>query len=247
MQKKKIIVYIFLLIIFSLIIYFSFKIYQIKHDNKKTNDEIEKIKEIVIYEEEKEINDSEEVVEEVIETPKLTLDFSKLKDINSDTVAWIRINNTNIDYPVVKGTDNSYYLNHSFYKEYNINGWVFESSTNSSYFDDDNTVIFAHNTNSYTMFSELKSIYNGSLGTDIDVYIYLENNVIRYKVFSVYLEDPSNTSNISKYLNMEMINEMKNKSKYNIDIDINEDRKILTLSTCNNVTNDRIIVHAVNY
>ena len=48
------------------------------------------------------------------------IDFAKLKQKNSDAIAWIKVNGTDIDFPVVKGTDNSYYLTHNFDKEKNI-------------------------------------------------------------------------------------------------------------------------------
>lgn len=249
MSKRKIIFFLLLIIIFSLIILLSYKIYNIYHDNKKIDNEINMIKEEVIVkdDEPKTIEDTNDDKEPVSDdsTYKLPLDFNKLKSINSDTVAWIKVNNTNIDYPIVKANDNVYYLDHSFYKDKNVNGWIFENSVNSSYFDDDNTTLFGHNTNGYTMFSELRDIYNGVLGTNINITIYLENDTINYKVFSVYLEKPNNTSNISKYLNVDMIKEMQSKSKLKIDANINENSKILTLSTCNNITSDRIILHAV--
>ena len=244
MSKRKKIANIIIGIIIILIAYFSYEIVKTLNDNKKIDREIAKIKEEVIIKEEEEKKEEEpEETEEPTEV-KLPLDFNKLKSINSDTGAWIKVDNTNIDYPVVKTNNNNYYLSHSFYKTNNINGWVFENSENSSNFDDDNTVIFGHNTNGYTMLSELKDIYNGILGTNINITIYLENNILNYKVFSIYLEKPENTSNISKYLNQNIIDYMKEKSKLKIDVDVNEGDKILTLSTCNNVTEDRLILHA---
>ena len=49
----------------------------------------------------------------------------ELKSINSDYKMWIQIENTNINYPVVQGSDNDYYLKHNFRKESNISGTVF--------------------------------------------------------------------------------------------------------------------------
>lgn len=247
MSKKKTIINIIFVILLVLIAYFSYEIVRTLSDNKKTDKEIAKIKEEVIIKEEE-----TEKPEETEETPteseeRLPLDFNKLKSINSDTVAWIRVANTNIDYPVVKTSNNTYYLNHSFYKANNINGWIFENSENSSNFDDANTVIFGHNTNGYTMLSELKDIYNGVLGNNINITIYLEDGIINYKVFSIYLEKPENTGNISKYLNQDIIDYMKDKSKLKIDVDVKEGDQILTLSTCNNVTEDRLILHAKKY
>lgn len=251
MQKRKIVLNIIFIIIILLLVYFVYKTFNTFHDNKDIKKEIEKIKEEVVIVKQEDTNpqDNSSKQEEVNKEnsyvqEELTLDFQKLKSINSDTVGWIKVSNTNINYPIVRGKDNSYYLSHSFYKEKNINGWIFENSVNSVNFDDDNTVLFGHNTNGNTMFSELKNIYNGLLGTNIDITIYLENNTINYKVFSVYLENPNNTSNISEYLNEDILNEMINNSKLQMDNNVTIDDKILTLSTCNNVTEDRIIVHA---
>lgn len=243
MSKRRKIVNIILGIVVILIAYFSYEIVRTLSDNKKIDKEIAKIREEVIIKEEDKKEEETEEKEEQAEA-KLPLDFNKLKSINNDTVAWIRVYNTNIDYPVVQGDNNTYYLNHSFYNTNNINGWLFENSENSSNFDDANTVIFGHNTNGYTMLSELRDIYNGVLGTNINITIYLENDILNYKVFSIYLEKPENTGNISKYLNQKIIDYMKDKSKLKIDVDVNEGDRILTLSTCNNVTEDRLILHA---
>ena len=56
---------------------------------------------------------------------KYVIDFGELKKKNPDTVAWIKIENTNIEYPVVKAKDNDYYLNRSFDKKKNSAGWIF--------------------------------------------------------------------------------------------------------------------------
>ena len=247
MQKRKIILSIVFTIILLFICYFIFKIYNTLSDNKKIDEEITKIKDEVIIK--PETNDIVEEKKEEVEQPpiienKLTMDFNKLKTINSDTVGWIKVNNTNIDYPIVKGNDNTYYLNHSFYKENNINGWIFMNSNNSSSFTDDNTILFFFISNSKTMFSELRDIYKGNLGNQIDITIYLENDILNYKVFSIYLENPNNTGNISEYTNDATVNNMKQKSKLNINVEVTKDDQILTLSTCNNVTEDRIIMHA---
>lgn len=59
-----------------------------------------------------------------------SVDFNSLKKINPDAVAYLEVNGTNITYPVVKSTDNSYYLLHNFNKEYNSSGWIFADYRN---------------------------------------------------------------------------------------------------------------------
>ena len=241
-QKNKILISLLIIILIA-IIYVSLRIFNTLKDNSKLEKEISEVKDEVIINEDNEV-ESEKVEEKISEEEKLELNFEKLKKINNDTVAWIRVINTNIDYPIVQTTNNTYYLDHSFYKEKNQNGWIYESSNNSSSFDDANTVLFGHNTNGKTMFSELKDIYNGNYGKNINISIFLENTTYTYKVFSIYLENPNNTTALSKYTNKDILNDYIIKSNVNFGIDVNENDKILTFSTCNNMTDDRIIMHA---
>ena len=55
----------------------------------------------------------------------IDVDFTELKQTNSDVIGWIQVNGTNINYPFVQTNDNSYYLTHAFNKSYNDAGWVF--------------------------------------------------------------------------------------------------------------------------
>ena len=226
------------------VIYSSYSGIRLYIDNNKTEEMINNIQ-LEVVGEVPEVSDSSNNNEvEASKGLELTLDFDKLLKINADTVAWIKVVGTNIDYPIVQTFDNSYYLNHSFDKSNNQNGWPFLNCGNSSTFDDQNTVLFGHNTNGTTMFSQLKDIYNGKFGNDISMYIYLEDKKIEYKVFSIYLEEPSNVASISRYLSSDFLEESIEKSNIKFGVDVSIDDYILTLSTCNNVTDDRIIMHA---
>ena len=102
-------------------------------DNKKTNDLIVDIKENVYSEEENKDN-----------SVKSKIDFNKLFEINEETVGWIEIENTNVNYPIVKHKNNSYYLSHSFDNSYNDAGWVFLDYRNSLNDLYQNNLIYAH-------------------------------------------------------------------------------------------------------
>lgn len=104
-KYKKIIITLFILISLFGIVYSIYNLFKWKKD-VNINKEIKE-----------EINNSITVIEE-----KYIVDFASLKNQNSDTVAYVKINNTNIDYVVVKGKDNAYYLRHNFKKEYNLGG-----------------------------------------------------------------------------------------------------------------------------
>lgn len=79
-----------------------------------------------------------------VKFPLINVDFRELKNKNNDTVAWINVNNTNINYPVVQTDNNDYYLTHSFDKTNNEAGWVFLDYRNDSSFSDKNTIVYAH-------------------------------------------------------------------------------------------------------
>ena len=70
------------------------------------------------------------------------INFEKLKSQNSDTVFYLKVNNTNISYPVVKYSDNNYYLNHSFDKSKNSAGWLFADYKNKLDGSDKNKKIY---------------------------------------------------------------------------------------------------------
>ena len=73
------------------------------------------------------------------------VDFKALKKINPDIIAWIRIPDTSIDYPVVQGNDDSYYLTHTFKKTEHAAGAIFLDSDNNADFSDDKNIIYGHN------------------------------------------------------------------------------------------------------
>lgn len=182
--------------------------------------------------------------------PKNPIDFESLEKQNEDTVAWIRIEGTNINYPIVQSTNNDYYLHRDFNKEYSTCGWIFMDYKNTETMIDKNTVLYGHNIKSGIMFSELKKILNNQLGQDdIKIEIYTPTERLDYYVFSSYLKEPDDyaiKSNIVKDSDQEKyINEMVRRSKNNYKWGPDKTDKLLTLSTCDNSGQNRILVHAV--
>ena len=90
------------------------------------------------------------ITESTEDKEKVNIDWNKLKEINKDIVGWIKINNTNINYPILKDNDNLKYLEHSYDGNYNKNGSIF--TLNSNPFDDNITVIYGHNMKTRIMF-----------------------------------------------------------------------------------------------
>lgn len=177
--------------------------------------------------------------------------FDSLKKINSDTVAWIKIENTKINYPVVQDGTNSYYLEHAYDKKHNTMGWIFMDKRNNPENLDQNTIIYGHNVKSGLMFGTLKYLLNDSW------YKVPSNQIItfntpyknmKWQIFSVYRREES-TEYLKNEFNskeefMEFINSIKQRSRYDFGIEIKDTDKILTLSTCYTNTT-RTVVHAV--
>ncbi len=98
---------------------------------------------------------SEVSTEERQEEQNKEVDFTSLEKINPDIAGWLSAEGTEIDYPVVHGKDNNFYLNHLFTGEPNKMGSIFMDYRNNSYFSDKNTIIYGHNMKNGSMFSSL--------------------------------------------------------------------------------------------
>jgi len=179
-------------------------------------------------------------------------DIATLTSINPETVAWIKVNNTKIDYPVVHGSDNEFYLKHNFYLEKDNNGWVFMDYRNDAKELNDNTIIYAHNRYySGVMFGTLQNTLRNSW------YSKEENQIIsfrtlyqsyNFRVFSVYkiykTTDYMSTLFTNEDIKAEFFQMLKDRSIYDFGITPSGTDKIITLSTC--VNGDyRIVLHAV--
>ena len=180
--------------------------------------------------------------------------FDLLLSKNKDTVGWITVNNTMINYPAVQGKDNNYYLKHDFYKKSNSLGWIFMDFRNNPKDLDTNTILYGHKMKSGMMFGTLSNALNKNW------YLNKENQIIsfdtpykkmKWQIISVYRTDYT-----SDYLEVNFededdfnswINKMIKRSVYNFGVNVKYGDKILTLSTCYGPsnTNQRMAVHAV--
>ena len=252
-RRKKIVVFVINVVTISSLILGGIGIKSIidyKEDQKEAkllqeelNSKKEEINNTVIEE--------EPVIEEEIVDPKITALFDELKGQNSDTVAWLKLNNTDIDFPVVQSNDNNYYLNHNFKKKYNEIGWTFADYRNNFPNLDDNTIMYGHTyRNSSLAFSSLKTVLNKSWYNNEENHIIeftTEKKSLKFKIFSIYT-----VKNTNDYLKINMNEEDFNKyiekvtkrSIKDFKTDVVYGDKIITLSTCYNTSNYRLVVHA---
>lgn len=230
------VIYVMLL---SILLYSGIKIYKWYKDNTNNNEITEQIKETV------KIEDKDENKKEY------TIDFNKLKEQNSDTVAWIKVNNTNIEYPVVKAQNNDFYLKHSFDKSNNSAGWIFADYRNKFDGTDKNIIIYGHNMKDNSMFGSLKSVINEDLYNNEDnkyITLITKNETQIYEVFSVYQikkEDYYIQTSFNSETNFNtFVQTIKKRSKKKFNVDVNKEDNILTLSTCANNNKYRVVLHA---
>ena len=182
---------------------------------------------------------------------KYKMIFNELKEINNDTVGYLKVNNTNIDYPVVQSKDNDYYLKNDYYKASNRHGWIFMDYRNNSIDLDKNTIIYGHNLANQKMFGTLRYALNSAwynkTVNQIITFNTPEKNM-NWQIFSIYkvpvTTDYLRTSFISDEDYLDFIKMIKERSINDFNIEITKDDKILTLSTCSNGHDQRLVIHA---
>ena len=222
------------------IIFFSFKVIAWKFhtsSNEKIQDQINDSIKII-----KSDTNNEDVYE---------IDFKALKEINSDTIAYVKVNNTNINHIVVKGADNSFYLNHNYKKEWNYAGWIFADYKNRFDDTDKNIILYGHNAKDGSMFETLKNAINKEWYENPEnhkVILVSENGTHYYQVFSTYSISPEDFYIKTEFKDDSDFNDfvqtLKSRSVYDYGLEVSGQDKILTLSSCLDGRKNRIVLHA---
>lgn len=258
--RKQYIWIIILLLSLGAIIYGGCKIFLWNQDNKKTNQQIEqinkdtKVEEVPASDKDTLVNSPKEDKNNdywnYIKLPLINVNFNELKQKNSDTVAFLKVNGTNINYPVVQTNNNNYYLNHSYDKKYNEAGWVFMDYRNNVTDLNQNTVIYAHGRWDTTMFGSLKNVFKNKWYENTDNYVvHLSTPTYNslWQIFSVY-KIPTETYYITTNFGsttsyQKFLTTIQDRSSYKFRANVNTDDKILTLSTCYD-DNIKVVLHA---
>lgn len=184
------------------------------------------------------------------DTQNDTLNINELKSKNNDTIGWIKVNNTNIDYPLVQSKDNNYYLTHNYNKKKTSAGWIFLDKRNNKDLSNKNNIIYGHSRKDKSMFGTLKYTLNKNWYKNKDnliIKITTETKKYNYEVFSIYTIEKENyylqTDFTTKKEYKTFLNILRERSIYDFKTDIENTTSILTLSTCYK-DNQRVVVHA---
>lgn len=221
------------IVLISILLVCSYQIYKKLMDYKAAGN---------VYDELKEVKENSKNEDD-------TIDIKYLAMQNSDYQFWIEVENTNIDYPVVQSSDNEYYLDRDFNKDYSGSGSIFMDYRND-FLNDRNTILYGHNMRNKTMFNQIEKFKEEEFFIQNNkIKISTEDSIEYYEVFSVYVSE-SNTDYLdiefdsvlefNKYINDILVNSM-----FKFSGTVSGNSEILTLSTCSYEFDDaRTVIHA---
>ena len=257
---KKIILIVLLIINILIFLVMGIKTYKWYKDNKEIEQELKDINKLIKNKNTKssegQINSNKEsnnkIQDDYFDLRKESInniDFSKILSMNNDTKGWIEVNGTDINYPFVQTDNNDYYLTHSFSKKENSAGWIFIDYRNDINNLSKNTIIYGHGRLNNTMFGSLKKIVkNPWLSNKDNFYVKTatSTDTSLWQVFSTYTIEPESYYITTKFNDSEyseFIKKIKNRSVYNFNVELNNNDKILTLSSCYD-NSKRVVLHS---
>ncbi len=175
--------------------------------------------------------------------------YSTMYNINNDYEAWIYMADTKINYPIVQGTDNDFYISHTFYKEPVFSASLFIDYRIAEGAEGRNVIVYGHNMKDGSMFASLKKFRQEKYRQRHPAFsVYTSTGAYEYQVFSTYTTSPTSATYTVAYANdeeyMNYINMIKSWSEADYGVEVTAQDKIITLSTCVNNNRDRYIVHA---
>ena len=189
---------------------------------------------------------------------ELDVSFDELMEINPDIYAWFYIPNTNVDYPVARSTsdgDDSFYLEHNVYRQYQFSGTIYSEIQNQPDFHDKVTVLYGHNMLNGSMFASLHNFENEDFFNENNtIFILTKDKVLTYLVYSAYTYDDRHILNSFNFADDEVFQEYIDSTlePHSVYANVREgveptiEDHILTLSTCTSGPADtRFLVQGV--
>ncbi len=189
--------------------------------------------------------------------PDNPIDFEALQAENPDVCAWIRLDNTVIDYPVLRSgldTPEDFYLDHDMYGTKKRAGSIYIQQLNSPRFTDPNTLVYGHNMLNGTMFAVLKKFRNKQFFDENQtITVYTPGHIYTYTIFSAFVYDNRHILNSFNFYTEEGYGDflkdcldpptfIKNVRE---GVEVTTDDRIITLSTCTSNDSERYLVAAV--
>ncbi len=177
------------------------------------------------------------------------VDFVALTEINPDTIGWIYFENIDINYPIVQGDDDDFYLHHGFYKEENTSGCIFMDTEASPDFSSDHSFLYGHNMKNKSMFAKLNDYAEESFFQENKTFlIYTPTETRRYEIYSCYIAELGMDSFTYSFDDKESYagwqKTVKGRSLYDTGVTPDPAEPTVTLMTCTpKGSNYRFLVH----
>ena len=190
----------------------------------------------------KDYNQEKETIYEITEKDNNSNNFiniDELKQINDDIIGWIKIENTSIDFPLLKSKDNNEYLNMNYKKEYSITGSIFLDYRNNENLKDDYLIIYGHNMSNDRMFGGIKkyseiNYFTSHLGGNLYLNKLYDIKIIGFTLISA--NDEIYKLNLTKE---ELYNYFKENAMIFQDDEFNENDNFIILSTCDYINRSK--------
>lgn len=188
---------------------------------------------------------------ESIEFIRIKSTLRALRRVNEDVVGWIKIDGTSIDYPIVRTTDNDFYLTHAYDRSYlNAGAIFFDFRCTDSFENTYNTVIYGHNMFSGIMFHDVKNYKDEEFFASHDITISTDDGIFIFRPFSIYETVSTDNYFQVRFENDEefgiFANDVQSRSIFATDIELGSSDRIITFSTCTNDSEEgRLVLHAV--
>lgn len=179
------------------------------------------------------------------------IDWDALYAMNDDLLGFLYIPDTIIQYPIVQGSDNEYYLTHTFSGETNKCGCIFMDTGNQADFTSDNTLLHGHNMKTGKMFGSLRKYEDKSYWEEHPyIWILTEDTAMKYHIFSSGRTDAGSyvyTLKFGSEQSFETYIQKRTKIDpyYDTGVEVTTQDRLLTLSTCTSDTEEgRRVVQA---
>ena len=239
---KKIIYGIVIILLIGIMLISSYYIFKDKQEDKKQENTFEELVEIA--------EDKEQNTNDIKED---TINIKELYEINNDIVGWIKIDDTNINYPVMQTKDRpQFYLRKDFYKKYSQWGTPFLAE-NCDIQTSDNLIIYGHHINNSKMFGKLEKYRNKDFYRNHKtIKFYTKDNLTEYEIISVFRTTANSKFKYYEFVNANnekefetFVTKCKELSFYNTENNAEYGDKFITLVTCDySIKNGRLVVVA---
>lgn len=225
MKKKKskvrrIALDIIMVCLAGIVVFSGYRVYKIMHDYKVNRDIYSRIAETAMP-----------------EGFNGEIDFDALRKINPDIVGWLYYESTNINYPIVQGKDNDYYLHISFDGTWTLGGTLFADAITEEPFNQFNTIVYGHHMQDHTMFGDIKELKDPEYCKEHPQFELITPEGKYHLKICAFVHQPSDSAIYTTNFHdeegkQEYINLIKSLATYITTEEMTTEDRLVILSTC---------------